>query len=127
MLENSHDAEVLIVDDDAPSSSMLADILNLEGYTVACSPNGKEALDYLRSGPPPRLIILDLQMPVMDGWQFRREQKMDNLLRGIPVVVLSGLPGAAGIQADAIMHKPVDVERLLGLLRGFVHEAHHQN
>lgn len=121
MLENSHDAEVLIVDDDAPSCSMLADILDFEGYTVACSPNGKEALDYLRSGPPPRLIILDLQMPVMDGWQFRREQKMDNGLCEIPVVVLSGLLGSAEIQADAIMHKPVDLERLLILLRDLVH------
>jgi CheY-like chemotaxis protein len=125
MLGNSHDAEVLIVDDDAPSSSMLADILDLEGYTVACSPNGKEALDYLRSGPPPRLIILDLQMPVMDGWQFRREQKMDNVLSKIPVVVLSGLLGSAEIQADEIMRKPVDLDRLLILLRRLVHEIHH--
>ena len=125
MLGNSHDAEVLIVDDDAPSSSMLAEILDLEGYTVACSPNGKEALDYLRSGPPPRLIILDLQMPVMDGWQFRREQKMDNVLCKIPVVVLSGRVGSAEIQADAIMHKPVELDRLLLLLRRLVHEIHH--
>ena len=68
----------MVVDDDAGSLSALADILSLEGYLVETMSNGREALDHLRAAdPPPALIILDLFMPVMDGWQFLAEIKND--------------------------------------------------
>lgn len=122
---SSHGAEVLIVDDDFEASSVLADILDFQGYSVACSHNGKHALEYLRSSPLPRLIILDLQMPVMDGWQFRREQKADQTLSGVPVVVVSGFVDSANIDADTILSKPVDLEQLLKIVGRLVREMGH--
>src|ERR1700684_996695 len=68
------DRSILIIDDDAASTDSLTDILTGEGYTVAIARNGREALARLHAASLPRLIILDLFMPVMDGWEFRREQ-----------------------------------------------------
>jgi CheY-like chemotaxis protein len=113
-------AQVLIVDDDVDASAVLADLLEHEGYDVTCCPNGREALDHLRIRPLPGLIILDLQMPVMDGWQFRREQRADSHLSRIPVVVVSGLPDSEEIQANAIMRKPLEVDRLLTVIRTLI-------
>ena len=63
----SPDRSILIVDDDAAAVDSLAQILTDEGYQVSSANNGKEALVYLRGAPPPRVIILDLFMPEMDG------------------------------------------------------------
>ena len=73
----------------------------------------KEALDYLNRAPVPDLIILDLWMPVMDGWQFRNEQIKDPRLAEIPVIVLTALSDRTDINANEIIIKPVDVDRLL--------------
>lgn len=88
-------------------------LLEMKGYHAAAAGNGQEALDYLREAPVPDLIILDLWMPVMDGWQFRSEQARDARLREVPVVVVTALGDQAGIDADEIILKPVDVNRLL--------------
>ena len=117
---SSHYPQLLIVDDDVNASAALADLLDSEGFGVTCCPNGKDALESLRTHPLPRLIILDLQMPVMDGWQFRREQKADSALCGIPVVVVSGMPDSAEIQASAIMRKPLDVDKLLSIIHTLI-------
>jgi CheY-like chemotaxis protein len=108
-------AKVLVVDDDAGSLAALADILSLEGYLVQTMSNGLEALEYLRAASdPPSLIILDLFMPVMDGWQFLAEKKADPRLSQlrIPVVVVTAL-SAKVAEADAVIRKPIDLERLL--------------
>jgi CheY-like chemotaxis protein len=108
---------ILIVDDNLDLRDTLADLLTLAGYPVACASNGREALDYLRSSPPPRLILLDLKMPVMTGWQFRALQLQDPALAAIPVLVLSG--GAdirdevQGLDADAYIPKPANIDLLL--------------
>jgi CheY-like chemotaxis protein len=115
-----HHAQLMIVDDDVDASAVLADLLDVEGYDVTCCSNGKDALDHLRTCPLPGLIILDLQMPVMNGWQFRREQRADRLLSDIPVVVVSGFSDSAEIQANAVMRKPVDVDRLLAVIRRLI-------
>src|SRR5579862_4602951 len=65
---------ILIVDDDPDIRDSLKEVLEDEGYEVNGVANGREALDYLRKSPRPCVILLDLMMPVMDGWQFRREQ-----------------------------------------------------
>ena len=113
------DRSILIVDDDAAAVDSLAQILTDEGYQVSSATNGKEALVYLRGAPPPRVIILDLFMPEMDGWEFRREQLKDSKLSAIPVVVMTGASIYAGIDANVIVHKPLDVERFLSLVERY--------
>jgi len=63
--------------------------------------------------PLPRLIVLDLLMPTMDGWEFRLRQKKDPRIAGIPVVVVSASSAARPIDADSILRKPVDIDRFL--------------
>lgn len=110
---------ILIVDDDAAATDSLTDILTAESYTVSTAKNGKEALEHLRSAPLPRLIILDLFMPEMDGWEFRREQLKDAKLRDIPVVVMTGASVYAGIDVNVIVHKPLDVARFVSLIERY--------
>jgi CheY-like chemotaxis protein len=111
--------KVLIVEDDDGARAALGDIFDGEGFQVACSPNGQEALDYLRKSPAPDIIILDLQMPVMDGWKFRREQKKDQRFAKVPVVVVTAFSPPENIDAAAILQKPIDVEKLLGVVRQY--------
>ncbi len=109
----------MIIDDDMAAIESLTDILTAEGYSVASARNGKEALQHLRGAPAPRLIILDLFMPEMDGWEFRREQLKDAKLRDIPVVVMTGASVYAGIDANVIVHKPLDVARFVSLIERY--------
>jgi CheY-like chemotaxis protein len=105
---------ILIVDDDPDIRDSLKEVLEDEGYTVSSVGNGREALDYLRRTPEhPCVILLDLMMPVMDGWQFRREQKQDPAIAGIPLIVIT----ATGkrpvlVDADELVMKPLDLSRL---------------
>jgi CheY-like chemotaxis protein len=117
---DSSNRSILIVDDDAAAVDSLAQILTDEGYQVSSATNGKEALVYLRGAPPPRVIILDLFMPEMDGWEFRREQLRDPKLSLIPVVVMTGTSIYAGIDANVIVHKPLDVDRFISLVERYV-------
>jgi len=110
---------ILVIDDDSASTDSLTDILTGEGYSVATARNGKEALELLRGAPNPRVIILDLFMPEMDGWEFRREQLKDAKLRDIPVVVMTGASIYAGIDANVIVHKPLDVARFVSLIERY--------
>ena len=107
---------VFVVEDDVDTRDMLGRFLELEGYDVAVAENGKEALDRLRSGVRPCVILLDLMMPVMDGWQFRRQQVLDETLAEIPVIVVSaaGKDRLREVEADGYLSKPVDLDQLLG-------------
>jgi CheY-like chemotaxis protein len=109
---------VLIIDDDSNSREALAELLADEGYVVAAAANGAEGLAYLRSGQPAHVILLDLMMPGVDGWDFRAEQKRDAALAQIPVIVMS----AAGklLDADYALRKPIDIAALLTLLRSIL-------
>lgn len=69
-------AQILIVDDDAGSRNALANLLRDEGYRVEAVAGGTEAMDHLHRSPAPKLIVLDLMMPGMDGWDFRHEQSV---------------------------------------------------
>jgi CheY-like chemotaxis protein len=104
---------ILVVDDDPDIRDSLKEVLEDEGYTVNCVANGREALEYLHRSPRPCVILLDLMMPVMDGWQFRREQKLDPRIADIPLIVIT----ATGkrpvlIDADELVMKPLDLRRL---------------
>jgi len=84
---------------------------------VACATNGQEALEMLRAGERPSLILLDVMMPVLDGRQFREEQKRDPDLASIPVIVVSAVEGAGSLDAAGHVQKPFAVEKLLETLR----------
>jgi DNA-binding response OmpR family regulator len=114
-------APVLIVEDDADLRDMMAQFLVLEGFNPKTVSNGREALDYLRQGPRPAVILLDLMMPVMDGWEFRRQQQRDPKAAKVPVIVLSALdPTRVGDLGEAaFMKKPLDFDRLLELVRRY--------
>jgi CheY-like chemotaxis protein len=106
---------VFIVEDDVDTREMLGRFLELEGYHVESAANGKLALERLDAGMPACVILLDLMMPVMDGWQFRREQARHAALADIPVIIVSaaGRDRIQQIDADAYLLKPVDLDELL--------------
>jgi CheY-like chemotaxis protein len=116
---------VLIVEDDEDLREMMAQLLTLEGFQAATVANGKEALDYLHERDRPEVILLDLMMPVMDGWEFRRKQQADPSLAGVPVIVLSALDPvrAAKVDAEAFLKKPLDFDRLLHLVRCYCDDS----
>ncbi len=111
---------VLIVEDDDDIRGSLRDLLEEEGYDVAEAANGREALAQLHGGVHPFLILLDLMMPVMNGWEFREAQTRDPEISAIPVVVVSADRGvaekAASIQAADYLQKPIRFDKLLGLV-----------
>jgi CheY-like chemotaxis protein len=111
-------ATVLVVDDDKDLLRLMTKFLRLEGFNPAQAANGREALDYLRGGGDADVILLDLRMPVMDGWAFRREQREDPGLASIPVVVLSGIEADhSGLGAAAAFRKPVSFPEIVGAVR----------
>jgi CheY-like chemotaxis protein len=113
--------DVLIVDDDESTRQALQMILEANGFRTAGAANGREALNYLRRNPPPRVILLDLMMPVMNGWEFRTLQRRDPALADIPVVVFSAVGDieeeAALIGAAHSLHKPIDPDQLVNTVR----------
>ena len=114
MTDGRHKGTVMVVDDDQGAMEALSDILEYEGYRVQRAQNGLQALEDLqKTRPTPDLIILDLLMPVMDGWEFRMRQREDPDLAKIPVLVVTAIGATAGIDAVSILRKPVDVDALL--------------
>jgi CheY-like chemotaxis protein len=112
---------LLLVDDDFLTRESVTLVLAGEGYMVAAAANGREALERLHGHCRPDLILLDLKMPVMDGWEFRRELARDAALAGIPLLVVSA-SGDAREQAEALgaagcLQKPIDTGELLGAVR----------
>jgi CheY-like chemotaxis protein len=116
----------LIVEDNVVTREAMRALLEATGYGVACAANGQEALDYLRRAEPPDVILLDLTMPVMTGWQFRHEQQQDAGLALIPVVLVSAerdLPGIAdSLQAASYFPKPVEPDGLLERVRSLTEQ-----
>ena len=107
----------MIVDDDDDSREALERLLKFAGYKVLSCANGVEALAQLRSLEPgqlPKLILLDLMMPKMDGASFRALQKKDQGLAGIPVVVVSAQGDLrSSLEADAYLNKPLEFTSLV--------------
>src|SRR6185312_1605195 len=109
------DTKVLVVDDERALREAVCEVLADAAYLVASAANGKEALAWLEANPPPQLILLDLMMPVMDGYAFREVQRADPRFAGIPVIAFS-----AGTITDRtralgvpILRKPMDIRGLL--------------
>ncbi|HWW83989.1 MAG TPA: response regulator [Vicinamibacterales bacterium] len=117
-------AKILVVEDERGQREALAEVLSRLGYEVQCAANGSEALELMRhSESLPGLILLDLMMPVMDGWEFRAQQRKDRALADVPVVVLSALGDTAQkvVQdgAAAFVSKPLHWQALLSVVERF--------
>ncbi len=108
------------MDDEARIREVLVELLTDEGYDAVAVPNGQAALDYVHTHPAPCCIILDLYMPIMDGWQFHRAQLRTPALAGIPVIVMSAVARAlqplAWFQAAGYLPKPFAVDAVLALV-----------
>ncbi|NUQ77733.1 MAG: response regulator [Polyangiaceae bacterium] len=107
---------ILLVEDDTDVREALAYLLSDQGYDVACAEDGQEALTYLHEGHKPALILLDLMMPRMNGFEFRAAQKREPELASIPVIVLSASGNVAartsGLDAAVALEKPIAFEKL---------------
>lgn len=112
-------APILVVDDDPAIRESLTEVLQDEGYAVLTATNGAEALRLLREGARPSVILLDLMMPVQDGYGFRAEQRQDPTLSDIPVIVVTaGVLDhrATAMNANAYVTKPFDLNVLLNAI-----------
>jgi CheY-like chemotaxis protein len=112
---------LLVVDDDEEARDATCELLAKHGYRVVCVENGRAALEYLRAGGRPSVILLDMMMPVMGGWQFRREQQDDPTIQHIPVVMITASEERRAdlIPSDQVLTKPVRVQELLKFVHQF--------
>ncbi len=116
--------QVLLVDDDPDIRSAMAEALEDEGYVVVCAENGQVALDYLShtQGDPPAVILLDLMMPTMNGWEFLHERDRDPSLAEIPVAILTAgerFDVPEGLPLDHCLAKPCDLGDVLSLVERY--------
>lgn len=124
LLKRVDGGPILVVEDEQDIREAMGSLLEMEGFQVLTAANGSEALRQLREpGPRPSLILLDLMMPVMNGWAFIAERDKDPALSPIPVVVVSGMHGteaaAASLHAVACVRKPLQAETLIDLARRY--------
>jgi CheY-like chemotaxis protein len=116
-----HHHTILLVDDDPDARAGVAELLRLDGHEVTEAADGQEALDRLRSGPRPCLVLLDLNMPGTSGWRFRALQLRDRAIADVPVVALSGHAGLEQqtrvLGLDGCLTKPLDFDKLPAVIR----------
>lgn len=116
---------VLVIDDDAISRKLTTHLLGREGYEVEQSPDAMDALDRLKSAPP-CLVLVDLQLPVMDGLELTRRVKADPETRHIPVVAVTAhaMKGteesARAAGCDGFVTKPLDTRRFCRMVADYL-------
>lgn len=121
MTTNRSDGQyILIVEDDADLRSVEAEILGAEGFDVRTASDGIEALETIDASGTPALILLDLRMPRLNGWDLAARLRSHETLRRVPIVVVAAhfaiAEEAASIGARAWLHKPVSIDRLLSVV-----------
>src|SRR5438067_798583 len=110
--------EILIVEDDPDIRESLQVVLETEGYHARTAANGKEGVDALESIDAPCLILLDLMMPVMNGWEFLAVQRQSTRFSKVPVVVVSAIADRTRpLGPVEFMQKPVDLDQLLQIVK----------
>ena len=116
-----NDDQVLIIDDDDDIRQTVADALELEHLVVHSARNGLEALEMIKAGLRPCLILLDMMMPVMDGWQFAQALAADAEVSRLRVCIFSatGIRPSQAVPANvvAVLRKPVRLDTLLDVMR----------
>ena len=116
---------LLLAEDNTDIRESLTEALEMEGYQVHATCNGREALDWLQTQKEPALVLLDLMMPVMSGWEFLDAQQADKKLSAHPVIVLSAVSAnrnatsKSSAQAAGYLSKPVDLYHLLSTVRKY--------
>ena len=119
---------ILIVDDDPAIRDVVSDILEMSDYCVETACNGAEALDRIRDDRP-AAVLLDLMMPVMDGWEFLREYKDEAPAAPVPVVIMSAAQDASQavdkLGAQAFLAKPFEIETILAIVGRVATDARH--
>ena len=112
---------VLLVEDDPEIRKLLRTVLEKHGYAVMEAPHGQAALTLLEHAALPGVILLDLYLPVMDGWELRRAQRGDSRLAALPVVVISAATDSLiePIDAEQVLKKPLDTRRLLEIIASY--------
>jgi CheY-like chemotaxis protein len=108
---------ILLVEDDPATRGAMKMVLEWEGYRVECAANGQEALGRLMAGERPAIILLDLNMPVMDGRQFHTELQREPALASIPVVTVSAASDAEAVEGAGFVRKPFEPAELLEAIR----------
>lgn len=115
---------IFVIEDDLHIRESLTELLEIEGFSVFSAINGQDALDKLRSGERADLILLDLMMPVKDGFQFRAEQEIDPEMSKIPVIIMSANGSiSASKELGMVAHylnKPIDLDALLESINRFL-------
>lgn len=119
---------ILVVDDDTGIRTLLATSLRREGYTIHEARNGREALERMFGGAED-LVLLDLMMPEVSGWDVLERRRADPVLRQIPVIVISAnrgpeIAGAVSSEICALLPKPFDLEMLHAIVRTCLGHAH---
>jgi DNA-binding response OmpR family regulator len=115
---------VLVVEDDEETAVGLREALDIMGYESDVATNGKVALDYLRRSPVKYcVVLLDIMMPVMDGWDFLKERRAEGTISGIPVIVVTAVlddrPRAVAAGAVAFLQKPLDLSTLQATIQEY--------
>jgi CheY-like chemotaxis protein len=113
---------VLVIEDDEATREMLRYLIESAGCSVVTAANGLDALEQLRNGLTPGLILLDLMMPIMDGCAFDHELARDLQLSSIPTIVVTAFPErAAGLARHlSVVQKPVEIDQILALVEQYV-------
>ncbi|HEX8109216.1 MAG TPA: response regulator [Kofleriaceae bacterium] len=111
---------VLIVDDDPDLLDVTSFVVENEGIAVETARNGKEALALLATGRLPALVLLDMMMPVMNGWEFLAAVANERLFKGIPIVVLTAAEHAEVLGAMEVLSKPTDLKELIRVVERYV-------
>jgi CheY-like chemotaxis protein len=115
---------ILVIDDETEIRFLISELLIDEGYTAAQAANGRDALIYLQTAHPlPCLILLDMMMPIMNGWDFLHARQRDRVVQAIPVVLISAYPAlaeaAAPLGVQGSLDKPLNLDRLLATVQRY--------
>jgi two-component system response regulator VicR len=115
---------ILLVEDDGEIRDIIGDLLERDGYDVIPAGNGKQAIDYLAARQElPALILLDLMMPIVSGWEFLRAISQDPRTASIPVVVITAVRGDRPHGVAAVLKKPFGVDDIVAAVRRFAAPA----
>lgn len=105
---------MLVVDDDLAIREVVSEVLRDEGYDVTCAADGLQAMNAMQRAPRPDLVLLDLMMPVMSGWEVLEQVQENSELSRVPIVIVSAMTAPGGHEHLA---KPLDLDRLLATVK----------